>query len=572
MQGEIIVEPESQFRMFIALVLATKPYRNRILLLSVLAAILAAFYSYTFRPMTYVSEFIALIRPQQVKDDTQSLPSIAPEPLRISDYVLLAKSKSVLTEVADTYNERFASEKESHRLTVDLLRKMCFAEARLELKTAYTVLYHPTLVMRVSASDAEMAKNIASIWVEVAKKEAHNVAFSSKEESLKYFQKEYSSEGLDLENLRNKVTQTKDEGARQLNDLKTKRIETETQYDLETIEVTKQMEDSWDQTIAGKTGEFAIPLMWSRVHAKLQEISSLENSRAAKKQELLVAQARLTQYAGMLQNRPPLTEIGKGKVLWNIDLGGTEGPVSQAALGEKAPEPTPTPDDKKGADNSSAAQPETVTGSVMAEQATSGIKELTVETEGVDPVLLLMTHEYVKAKVLSASLPGEITELDNRIEALRTETKSLQAEVYLKETELRNLKRAQQAALDDLKLKRSTQLETLKRESAMLLEMLGRQRTDEEAKLDRDLQVQTEMTNSLAKGRLEARLLVAHTLEEFEIITEPTFPEKPEELGTLIFSFAVGLGCCALLFSGCMALVLLRQTAAKLAEDSPAAK
>ncbi|HQK77200.1 MAG TPA: Wzz/FepE/Etk N-terminal domain-containing protein, partial [Candidatus Hydrogenedentes bacterium] len=153
-------------RLFVQLM----PNFKWIALVSLAVALIAGAYVALTHEPTYLSEAIAIVRPQQLlvarakKDETQPIEekakSLLPQPLDVTDYVLFLQSEGMLSSVAQAYNTYHASDSEP-LLTVAQLRRMLTPNARLEIKTPYAVEYYPTIELRVAAQSPDKAYNLA---------------------------------------------------------------------------------------------------------------------------------------------------------------------------------------------------------------------------------------------------------------------------------------------------------------------------------------------------------------------------------------------------------------------------
>jgi uncharacterized protein involved in exopolysaccharide biosynthesis len=168
--------------------LRVKPCLKWVLALSLIVGVGAGVYYRLARNPAYVSEAIAMVRPQQPLEVDQEANgarktghwSMLPKPLSVNDYVFLLKSDSVLGAVAAAYSTYHPQADASEELNITQLNHMLQAESRLELKTPYTVSYHPTVKLSVTAGSREMAHELATAWLSVATERTHQVTFAAK--------------------------------------------------------------------------------------------------------------------------------------------------------------------------------------------------------------------------------------------------------------------------------------------------------------------------------------------------------------------------------------------------------
>ena len=145
------------------------------LVLAVVVAGLVEAYRRANVSTVYVSETVAIVRPQAVFRSTPQTTVVnylnnpdrdaefLPEPLSVVDYEALVKTHDVLEAVATAYNAEYGGQ-----VTVGMLRGYLQAVTKLELRTPYEVRYYPTMQLRVQAPNAELAHGLAVVWAREA--------------------------------------------------------------------------------------------------------------------------------------------------------------------------------------------------------------------------------------------------------------------------------------------------------------------------------------------------------------------------------------------------------------------
>jgi len=189
--------PESpQWADLMGLVLRTARYLPLIAVAAIIVSLVAAgYFRSAFQPR-YASEAIALVRPpvsfplipahvtappSPAEEARRGQPDFLPQPLSAFDYRVLLESDAVMDRAAALYNERF----EPHvPMTAAAFRGACTAIERLEVRTPYAAKYHPTLSLRATAGDPELAQRMAQCWVDAAERWANGYEESVRQRQL----------------------------------------------------------------------------------------------------------------------------------------------------------------------------------------------------------------------------------------------------------------------------------------------------------------------------------------------------------------------------------------------------
>lgn len=170
------------------------------LILALVAGGLVEAYRRATVATVYVSETVAIVRPQAAFRSTPQSTVVnylnnpdrdaefLPKPLSVVDYELLVKTHDVLAAVAAAYNEEHGG-----NVTVGTLRGYLQAVTKLELRTPYEVRYYPTMQLRVQAPDAALANELASIWAEKAGTFCEELTRQVKAKTLEYVNEEYEA-------------------------------------------------------------------------------------------------------------------------------------------------------------------------------------------------------------------------------------------------------------------------------------------------------------------------------------------------------------------------------------------
>ncbi len=192
---------ETQLGLFVRYGLRARRAIAGALVLALLAAAAVEMYRRGTRTISYVSESIAIVRPQAAFRNTGQASVISylanpdneayflPKPLTVVDYALLVMSQSVLESVAAAYN---AAHPES-KLEAAGLRGFLQPITKLELKTPYEVRYYPTMQLRVQAPNGEVAHELAGIWAEEAGAYCESLTRDVKAKTVEYVQREYDA-------------------------------------------------------------------------------------------------------------------------------------------------------------------------------------------------------------------------------------------------------------------------------------------------------------------------------------------------------------------------------------------
>ncbi len=507
----------TQLAEFLRLYLRLKPYRLQIpMIAGAIAILLTLVWLLSYRA-TYSSEAIALIRPQQQQpqdpqDKEPLVTGLFPKPLGVADYTLLMKSDAILTAVANAYNEAYAKDDPENATNNANLRAQLTATSRLEIKTPYAVNYYPTIEMRADAQTAELAFRLMELWIGEVRKRAHEIAFSTKESVLEYLENEYQTERTALFNLQQELNATMQESSTLIEALRRERAALEEQYEVETVVLLNQTEDEWNEKVAAREAELNLPYTSAQIHAVTTQIESLQESVVAKEQEFAESKARLEGIARELQfyKDSPVAD-SESKLFWSVDV---------------ADKPVPQESDTN-----------------------ADILKVEIPSAGVNPNAVLLSRDASMAKVAVASLPQELEELTKRLDGLEQRVHESQAKYVHGDTEIVTLLREKEAQLQSANIEREYRLENLQRETEVLVLILTRERQAMEDQLTRDLETKSTMFASLAESRLQARLAVANTMDEFQIITGPSRPEDRAAVRVVGF-FAVTFAFALLVVAG----------------------
>ncbi|HOD48537.1 MAG TPA: hypothetical protein PLM14_09000 [Candidatus Hydrogenedentes bacterium] len=617
---------------FARLFVRLRPNLRWIALVStVLALIVGAYVALTYEP-SFVSETIAIVRPQQILVGTakegaeqrvEPNKNLLPQPLDVTDYVLFLQSEGMLSLVAQAYNTYHVQGSEN-LLTVAQLRRMLSPMSRLEIKTPYTVEYYPTIEMRVSAQDADKAYNLATLWVEAARDWAKTVTFSAKEETARYLKNETGEQRASLEQLAGKLNSTTDEGNQLLESLKAERLAVEQGYETETIKILQDTADAWDTRIAAAEAEFALPLAEANIDAKKSILGGLELAKARKSRELEQARATLAELAAQLEAPEALTGIeGVDRISWEIGV--SEGkeeiePVRvapsetdalreqemkerasqtlaaekerrekltelvksytefshrtlrekeerkiedvvqsytklphravQEKQEEKLQDALETPQSPSLTPGGSPEETQLRTPPTLSPEVRRRIEAFRVESSGGNPVAVLLQKELSEARIVLASAPLELTRVEQDIATLQKDLESLQADYLARRKALLMLDRAKEADLNKVNRERMYGLMREQRVTEMKVDQLSRERKTMEEALGRDFKTAEDIFKSLAESHLQAELALANTIDEFQIVSPPTYPEEPPGAQFLLYAAV------AFVFSFCVLFVL----------------
>ncbi len=614
-------------RLFVRL----RPNFKWIALASLVVGLIAGIYVAMTHKPTFVSETIAIVRPQQMllsrsTEDAQSgekTPgSLLPHPLDVTDYVLFLQSEGMLTAVSEAYNSYHLRDSE-RPLGVAQLRRMLIPNSRLEIKTPYTVEYYPTIEMRVFAPSPDKAYDLARLWVEAAKDWATKVTFSAKEETARYLENETGQQRKSLQELADRLNTTKDETNRLLEDLKAERLAIEQRYETETIKMLQETADAWDARIAAAEAEFGIPLLETAIEAKKSILAGLQLARMRKERELDEARAKISEMAAQLgaPNALALLE-GLPQTSWEIGLEAGETnlePLPQAtgeaervrqqeaekraarrieadekrrteimdllksytestddqlqdrqqgkieALLKKLEEETLKEQERlRKRDGDRAGQeiePETKEPKPLPSLGPEDrrrIESFRVEATGQNPVAVLLQKELSEARVILTSAPLELQKLQLDIDELHDEIASLQARYLAQRKALIMLDRAKEAELETIEKEREYGLEREQRVTEMMVDDLSRKRGSLEEAVQRDHTTASDIFTNLAESHLQAELALANTIDEFQVVSPPTYPESPPQTQFLVYGFATFLASFSVLFVLAAFAVVLR--------------
>ncbi|MGI6460490.1 MAG: Wzz/FepE/Etk N-terminal domain-containing protein [Candidatus Hydrogenedentales bacterium] len=597
-------------RLFVQL----KPNFKWISLVSLVAALLVGAYVALTHEPAYQSEAIAIVRPQQVpvsrsrKDEAQPREekgkSLLPQPLNVTDYVLFLKSDGMLASIAQAYNTYHASESEP-LLTVAQLRRMMTPTARLEIKTPYTVEYYPTIELHVSAQSPDKTYELARLWVETARDWSKTVTFSAKKEMAGYLKNETEEQRAALRDLSEELNRTKDESGELLEALRAERLRAEEEYESETIRLLQETGDTWDARIAAAEAEFALPLMETELQARESILAGLRLTQARKTLELERARAALPELTTQTGAADTLESIATS---WDIALPGemktiepmappldktetlreeelekraekrllvdlerrenirtllqdyTKSPHRKLqdehekrfedileALEKQLPPPKERPEPEKGPE-----VPE------LGLETPVQLDAFRVETDGGNPVGILLQKQLSEARLTLASAPLELQHIEREITRFRSALDALQADYHAQRKALVMLDRAKQSELDRIDKERLYGLMREQRVTEMKVDELSRERTALEEALERDFTTGLDMFTSLAASHLEAELAVANTIDEFQVVSPPTFPESPPRRQHIVYGGGAFMACFSALFVLAAFAVILR--------------
>lgn len=597
-------------RLFVQL----KPNFKWITLVSLVVALLAGAYVALTHQPTYLSEAIAIVRPQQVplsrsrKDEAQPREekgkSLLPQPLNVTDYVLFLQSDGMLASIAQAYNAYHAKESEP-LLTVAQLRRMMMPNARLEIKTPYAVEYYPTIELRVSAQAPDKAYELARLWVETARDWSKTVTFSAKEDMADYLKNETEEQRSSLRDLSGELNRTKDESGELLEALRAERLRAEEEYESETIRLLQETGDTWDANIAAAEAEFALPLMETELQARESILAGLRLAQARKTLELERARAAITELTTQTGAADALDSIATS---WDIAL-----PSEKEAIAPVAP-PMEKTEALREEELEKRAEKRLLVDSERRENIRTLLKDYTksphrrlqdehekrfedilemldkqlpppkerpepekspeipeldletpvqldafrVETEGGNPVGILLQKQLAEARLTLASAPVELQHIEREIASLRSDLDALQADYHAKRKALVMLDRAKQSDLDRIDKERLYGLMREQRVTEMKVDELSRERTALEEALERDFATGLDMFTSLAASHLEAELAVANTIDEFQVVSPPTFPESPPRRQYIVYGGGAFVACFSVLFVLAAFVVILR--------------
>jgi len=597
-------------RLFVQLM----PNFKWIALVSLAVALIAGAYVALTHEPTYLSEAIAIVRPQQLlvarakKDETQPIEekakSLLPQPLDVTDYVLFLQSEGMLSSVAQAYNTYHASDSEP-LLTVAQLRRMLTPNARLEIKTPYAVEYYPTIELRVAAQSPDKAYNLARLWVETARDWSKTVTFSAKEDMAGYLKNETEEQRTSLRQLSDELNRTKDESGNLLEALRAERLRAEQDYETETIRLLQETGDAWDARIAAAEAEFALPVMETEMQARQSILAGLELAKARKSLELERARATLAELAAQTGTADALDALTTS---WDIAVSEKEQDI----------EPAPAPPDETGALREQELEKRAGKRLVVDLERRENIRELLkeytksahrelqdeheqrfeeilelletqvplpneppepeegltppeldieaplqldafrVETSGGNPVGIMLQKQLSEARLVLVSAPLELQKIEQDIAALRSSLETLQADYHAKRKALVMLDRSKESDLDRIDKERLYGLMREQRITEMKVDELTRERSTLEESLQRDFMTGLDIFTSLAESHLEAELALANTIDEFQVVSPPTLPEDPPQRQYLVYGIAAFMLSFAGLFVLAAFAVVLR--------------
>ena len=519
-------ENSSQFVDFLRLYLRLRPNARNIALIAGAVALLVTLAWYLSYSPTFTSGAIALVRPQQTEqspDDEKNghIASLFPKPLGVPDYTVLMKSDAILTAVADTYNERYANDDPDLAVNAAGLRVQLNATSRLEIKTPYAVSYYPTIEMSAFAYAPESAAALMDVWIDQVKEKAHEITFSTKEDVFVYLEKEYTKERDTVYELQQELNSAMREGGTLIEALRLERAQLEERYEVETIAQLDAAEDEWDAKIAARESELNLPLTGEQVYAATDRLKELKQTVDDKVQQLAEARARLDIISCELKlyKDAPIADP-ESEFYWTLG----------------------------------------VQGSAKDAPKESDITEVQVPSTRVSPIAVLLSRDASKAKVDIESLPKELDGVNESIADTSSYIEQLQTQYVLGDTELVGLMRKKTDRLKTITIERGYGLENLQRESELLIANLTRERQAIEERLKRDLETKLSVFASLAESRLQARLAVANTIDEFQIITGPSQPEGRVALRVFGFFLVTFVLMTALITGGYIAVFVVTDT------------
>lgn len=548
---EPLYDDRSQLRDLARLVLKARKSLRWAVPLSLLIAVLAGFYSQS-RAGSYTSEAVAIIRPQTSperitstaeSEGAQDSGSSGPNPLDVTDYRLLLTSDMILEEVVRSYNNQFGAS--LGPLKLGMVRKMLYAEERLKLKSPYNVEYYPTLQMQATASSPDQSYMLLNTWIEMAEKWAHDVTFQAKENVYEYVDVEFDkarTELVTLEELLNSVTAESEDlkdqlvmtnlSAEEEHLLETIRLkrdlsdewddkiaEAKQAYQLESISQKRALAEEWDQKIVLARSEYNLPFHEANVESLIAQSLKVEAELADAELRLIEAQARMAELQKQVTLHPEMIVTAKA--------------ITDDALWEnRAP-------DKR-------------------------LESLKLRTEEINPVMVAIKNDIRATEVDLAAIPATTERLKTDLSGIQTETLEDQGYVYGRRLDLELQERAKASALEALDIERNLGLALLEekilrekegairgleatRENGLtIVKRLGetavgkldRDRKVIEQRVQRDLDTQSGIFDSLTRSRLRAKMAVANTIEEFDVLSKPTLQNAKQ--GSLVGGTIVG--------------------------------
>jgi hypothetical protein len=573
---EALYDGRSQLKELARLALkARKSLRWGIPLALIIAAALGAYSQ--VRSGSYTSEAVAVIRPQTSPErvsataDAQSGKSAevgGPIPLGVTDYRLLLTSDMLLEEVVNDYNQRFAGE--SGPVGLGAVRKMLYAEERLKLKTPYNVEYYPTLQMQATAPSPDQAYWLLDSWIKAAKGWASRVTVDAKQDVYEYVDQEFESarsELVSLEELLNTekatsadlVDQLVEENLqkeedhiletitlkRELSDEWDDKIaEAKQEYQLETLSRRNTLSDEWDQKIMTARAEFNLPFHEANVDHLIAQSLKLEAQLGTVELDLAEARARMSQLEEQRKQHPEMLVLAKA--------------ITDDALWESRSQ------DKR-------------------------LESLKLRTEEVNPVMTAIKNDVRATEVQLAALPARQERLKSDLDGATSETVTEQSYVYSSRLNLDLMERAKASALEALDIERTLGLSLLteklmrqkegairaleasrdngltlvKRKGETAVAKLERERNFTEQRVQRDLDTQAGIFDSLTSSRLRAKMAVANTIEEFDVLSSPTL-QAPKQ-ASLVGGTIIGVIAFIVATVGFFALSVIRIFLSELA-------
>jgi len=562
------------------------PRMKWILLASIVCGGAVGGYAFFCVRPSYVSEAIALVRPQRAveikrtKDEEVQGTSVLPEPLGVTDYVLLLQSDGVLSAVAKAYNQYQINKGLEGRVTaVELKRKLTPME-RLQLKTPYAVVYYPTIEMRVTAPSRDMAYDLANLWVNVVQARTEDIAFSGKKQAASYLTEAYQVERGNVISLSDTLNEVMRESGELIDAKKQERLNIEQAYTADALSLLQQASDQWDDRIAQKQAEFNLPLLKAQIESKTRELDGLQVSLARRELDLNRAKAQMDELSQALDGQASRTG-DYDTAQWTIRLpeplqekeAARRQRVRSRIVEEKVGE-TPGKEDKgknpeemslreqlqerevaQREKEAAKAGPKTqqVTEEVTdvpveppnLESSERGrLESLTVTSSGQNPIAVLLEQEYLDAQLTVSAAPIEIADLEGREKELIKEIKEIQANYFTNEAAIKILERGKESEIKKIETERGYGLLGVEQRSKVEVNQLTRERNAKEEQHKRDFDTQAETFKGLATSRLQAQLAVANTIAEFQIVSAPTYPDEAGQLQFLFY----GAGAFAALF------------------------
>lgn len=545
---EPLYDGRSQLRDLARLVLKARRSLRWAIPLALLLGAAAGVYS-QIREGSYTCEAVAIVRSQPSPESVSSTAQAAgaqeavsggPIPLDVTDYRMLLTSDMILENATDIYNRQYGE-----GLTLGAIRRMVYAEERLKLKSPYSVEYYPTLQMQAVAKSPDMAYAVLNAWIEAAKEWAHKVAFDAKEDIFEYVDVEYSSARDELVSLEENLNNTRAESEDLKDQLVGQNTLAEEDHLLETIRLKRELSDEWDDKIAEAKQTYQLET--------LQKISDLSNQW-----EKDIMQARAEYNLPFHEQKVDQLIVRSINVEGKLGEAEIELAEAQARMAELQEQARQHPE--------MIVLAKAITDDALWENRTQDkrLESLKLRTEEVNPVMVAIKNDIRATQVRLAALPVTQERLKADLSALQTEIEKEQTYIYSRRLDIDTLERAKASALEALDIERTlglglltekivrqkegairaleasreNSLNLLKRSGETALGKLDRDRSFKEQRVQRDLDTQSGIFDSLTTSRLRAKMAVANTIEEFAVLSTPTM-QTPKR-GSLLMGGIMG--------------------------------